>query len=85
MLQVAQMLNLSERTLRRNLTELDTSFSSLRDGVLEQQAKQVLGSTETSIGDVSAALGFSDLRDFRRAFQRWTGVSPSEFRKSLTC
>lgn len=84
MLQVAQMLNVTERTLRRNLTELDTSFSALRDGVLQQQAKHMLSTTDTSIGDVSSALGFSDLRDFRRAFQRWTGVSPSEFRKSLS-
>ena len=81
MLQVAEMLNVTERTLRRNLTELNTSFSTLRDSVLQHQARHLLTDTDLSIGNISAELGFSDIRDFRRAFQRWTGVSPSQFRK----
>jgi len=47
--------------------------------VLERKAKQML-ENNLSIGDISQALGFSEVREFRRAFKRWTGQAPSVYK-----
>ncbi|WP_445115315.1 AraC family transcriptional regulator [Acinetobacter sp. WZC-1] len=83
MVEVARQLNLTERTLRRNLTEANESFSAIRDRVLEKQARSLLVNSTLSLTAISNQLGFNDLRDFRRAFQRWTGMTPSSFRHGI--
>ena len=80
MVEVANRLNLTERTLRRNLTNAHESFSSIRDRVLEKQTRLLLANPSLTLTSISAQLGFNDLRDFRRAFQRWTGMTPTNFR-----
>jgi AraC-like DNA-binding protein len=47
--------------------------------VLERKAKQML-ENNLSIGDISQALGFSEVREFRLAFKRWTGQAPSVYK-----
>jgi AraC-like DNA-binding protein len=81
MAEVARRLNLTERTLRRNLAEAHDSFSAIRDRVLEKRARILLGDSRLTITAISEELGFSDLREFRRAFQRWTGLSPMSVRR----
>lgn len=78
---VAHALNLSERSLRRRLADADTSFSALHDHVRSERALALLHGGELSIGAIGAALGFSDAREFRRAFKRWTGVAPQAARR----
>lgn len=78
---VANALNITERTLRRGLKATGKSFSSIRDRLLEQQARVLLDKPGLSIAAISAELGFSDAREFRRAFHRWTGETPSRLRK----
>lgn len=77
---VASKLAMSERTLARRLAERDLTFTRLVDEVRGQLAKEYLRQTRFSVTDVAFLLGFSDQSNFARAFKRWSGDSPSEFR-----
>ena len=81
---LAAELHLTERTLRRQLRAAGTSFRALHDGVRERTARQLLGEGHLSIGRVAAEIGFGDVRDFRRAFKRWTGRLPREMRQQAS-
>ncbi|WP_419225094.1 AraC family transcriptional regulator [Acinetobacter sp. A2] len=83
MTQAAQHFQMSERHLRRQLSTEGCSFQNLRQRVLENKAKQLLQQS-LSISEVSQQLGFSELREFRRAFKRWTGLSPSLYKNQIT-
>ena len=72
-------LQMSERHLRRSLLLEGISFQQIRQTVLERKAKQML-ENNLSIGDISQALGFREVREFRRAFKRWTGQAPSVYK-----
>ena len=78
--EIARQLCLSERTLRRRLTDQGVSFQSLLDGQRRNRALELLGNSKLSIEQVAFAVGFSDPHNFRRAFRRWTGAAPSEVR-----
>ncbi|WOH36746.1 AraC family transcriptional regulator ligand-binding domain-containing protein [Thalassotalea fonticola] len=81
--QAAEQFHRSERTLRRQLTELNTSYQQLLDGYRYEQAKQHLGNSSYNTETIAKLLGFSDSRSFRKAFKRYSGKTPSEFRKHL--
>ncbi|MDR7069680.1 AraC-like DNA-binding protein [Pseudoxanthomonas japonensis] len=80
MTDVATALHLSERTLRRQLAEEGTSFSAVHDRVRTERALDLLQEAELTIAAVGGLIGFNDVREFRRAFKRWTGHTPSETR-----
>lgn len=80
MLQAAQHFHLSERHLRRLLMNEGINFQLIRQQVLEHKAKTLL-SENYAISEISHLLGFSELREFRRAFKRWTGFSPTNYKK----
>lgn len=83
MSEIANTLHLGERTLRRQLAEEGTSFSQVHDRVRTEQALELLQDTGLTIAAVGWLLGFHDAREFRRAFKRWTGQTPSETRLRL--
>jgi AraC-like DNA-binding protein len=78
--EIARQLCLSERTLRRRLTDHGVSFQSLLDDQRRNRALELLGNSKMSIEQVAYAVGFSDAHNFRRAFRRWTGSAPSDIR-----
>jgi AraC-like DNA-binding protein len=78
--QVARQLHLSERSLQRRLAELDVSFSDLLRDTRQQLAESYLRDPQMSIGEIAYLLGFSDASSFTRAFRKWTGVAPRDFR-----
>lgn len=82
MLQAAQHFHISERHLRRLLVEEGLNFQLIRQQVLENKAK-ILLKNDYSISEISQILGFSELREFRRAFKRWTGYAPSDYKKTI--
>ena len=82
--QIAAELNISERTLRRQLAEESTSFSAVHDRVRTERALELLQDLELTIAAVGSQIGFTDVREFRRAFKRWTGHTPSEMRGTPT-
>jgi AraC-like DNA-binding protein len=77
---VAQLLGMHERTLNRRLLANGTNFRRLRDEVLHGMSRQLLGNTSMRVADVATALGYSEASAFIRAFARWSGRSPSDWR-----
>jgi AraC-like DNA-binding protein len=77
---VAKVLNMSVRTLRRKLSEEGTSFRDLVDELRREMAMKYLRDTDLTVEDIADALGFSDAANFRHAFRRWTNATPQEFR-----
>ena len=80
--EIARQLCLSERTLRRRLTDHGVSFQGLLDGQRRNRALELLANSKMSIEQVAFAVGFSDAHNFRRAFRRWTGSAPSDVRSA---
>jgi AraC-like DNA-binding protein len=78
---VARRLRMSQRTLRRRLKSEGMSFRQLFGEVRARIAIGYLRNTDLPLGDVAAALGFSDESGFRTAFRRWTGQGPREYRR----
>ncbi len=76
---VARDLQTSTRSLRRALAQTGTSFQALLDQALRERAEAKMRGG-SKLEEVAHELGFSDVRSFRRAFKRWTGRTPNEFR-----
>lgn len=78
--QVALELSLSMRSLHRKLAAEGTSYQRLLDGVRRDEAiRQAL--ERRPFKSIATAVGFADPRAFRRAFKRWTGTTPQQFRQ----
>jgi AraC-like DNA-binding protein len=78
----AQMLGTTSRTLSRQLRDQGTSFRTLSDQLRSQAAMKYLRETTMTNEHIASALGFVDEANFRHAFQRWTGKTPSEYRRA---
>ena len=77
---IAEMLQMSLRSLQRRLKEEETSFKDLLEDTRKALAAKYLRESHRSIGEISYLLGFSERGNFNRAFKRWTGKTPGEFR-----
>lgn len=77
---VAEHLNLSGRHLNRKLAEEGSSFKLLREQVLQRMAERLLRETPR-LAEVAERLGFSDESAFAKAFRRWSGMAPGQFRQ----
>ncbi len=78
---LARRLGMSQRTLQRRSGELGTSVREIIDDVRAATARQLLSDPELNLVEISLALGYSTESAFRRAFRRWTGQSPSAYRR----
>jgi AraC-like DNA-binding protein len=78
---VAQRLGTSARTLQRRLREEGTTFAAQLDAVRRERAEAFLRAPDVSISEVSWLLGFAEQSAFTRAFRRWTGIAPTEWRR----
>jgi AraC-like DNA-binding protein len=79
--QTADVLGLSVRTLQRHLTAAGVSHESLIGRARLATAAALLDSSDAKVLDIALDLGYSDHAHFTRAFRRWTGRSPQEFRR----
>ena len=77
---LAALLNVSARTLHRQLKDEGASLQSLKDEVRRQRATELLLRTRRPIKQVAQASGFQNEKSFIRAFRGWTGRSPGEWR-----
>ena len=77
---IARDLRLSTRTLRRQLSTLGTSFHELLEETRRARAIASLSETNEPVEQLAQQLGYGDAGGFRRAFRRWTGLSPAEYR-----
>ncbi|MBC7685562.1 MAG: AraC family transcriptional regulator [Bdellovibrionales bacterium] len=78
---LAARLNVSPRTLHRQLKEEGASLQALKDEVRRARAMDLLLRTHRPIKQVAEAAGFQNEKSFMRAFRGWTGQSPAEFRR----
>ncbi|MFC3150129.1 AraC family transcriptional regulator [Litoribrevibacter euphylliae] len=78
---LADSFELSPKALRQRLARHDTSYQNIVNSVLKEKACHFLGDHRLSVDDVASRLGYSDSANFRRAFKRWTGKAPSEYRR----
>jgi AraC-like DNA-binding protein len=79
---LAAWLNLSARTLHRQLKEEGASLQQLKDAVRRDTAVDLLLRTSRPIKQIAAEAGFQNEKSFMRAFKGWTGESPDFFRKN---
>jgi AraC-like DNA-binding protein len=77
---IATSLHLSLRSLQRRLQHENTSFTTLLNETQQQLAMQYIRESHRSIGEITYLLGYSEPGSFTRAFRRWTGKSPLQFR-----
>ncbi len=79
----AEAAGLSVRTLQRQLRQKGCDYSRLLDQARFRLAVELLRDTGIRIVDIALHLGYGDTANFTRAFRRWTGVPPQEFRRSV--
>jgi len=77
---LAARLNLSERTLHRQLKEEGSSLQQLKDSVRREQAIALLHRSKKPLKQIAEAVGFQNEKSFIRAFKVWTGVTPDAVR-----
>jgi AraC-like DNA-binding protein len=80
--EVARRLHMATATLHRRLQGEGTSFQRIKDACRRDSAIRLLRSSSMSGQDIAARLGFSDSSAFLRAFKKWTGCTPMEFRQA---
>lgn len=78
---MAEQFNVCPRTLIRKLKQEDTSFSQIMEQELQAAAVEHLRDASLTVDAVSTLLGYQNVVNFRRAFQRWFGVPPGEYRQ----
>jgi len=76
----AQHFGLSDRVFARRLQSQGLSYSDVVDAVRKEAACAAVADSERAFVDIAQSLGFSEASAFNRAFKRWTGSSPGEWR-----
>jgi AraC-like DNA-binding protein len=76
-------MDLCSRSLQRHLSIYNTTFEAVMGRALTRHATTLLEQGEMQITQVALQLGYADPSHFVRAFRRWTGQTPGEFRRSL--
>ena len=79
--EVARRLDVDCSTLRRRLAREGESFRAIIQEIRYQLARQLIRESELTLAEIAAALGFGELSVFSRAFRRWSGKTPSDWRK----
>ena len=83
LVRVAEELHLSERSLRRHLQAEGTCFRALADEVRKALAIELLTKAGLKLDEIAGCLGYADAGSFIHAFKRWTGESPTQFRRQF--
>ncbi len=81
--QVARRLALSARTMQRRLASEGTTFAAIVDEVRRERAELLLADAHLTASEVTFLLGYSEPAAFFRAFKRWTGQTPQEWRARM--
>jgi len=81
--QTGQYMGMSSRTLTRRLSESGITFRDLVRQTQEKISKDLLLNSSCTVSEIAFQTGFSEQSAFSRAFKRWTGQSPLEYRTSI--
>jgi AraC-like DNA-binding protein len=79
---LADEMSMTPATMRRRLHEEGESYQSIKDQLRRDLAISYLSHSKRSVMDIALELGFSERSAFHRAFRKWTGASPGEFRRT---
>lgn len=79
--QMAARLHVSPRTLHRRLVDAGTGYQEILNDVRCRLAEEFLRNTGLSVEEIAARTGFSDASNFRKAFRKWTGELPADYRQ----
>lgn len=80
---IASDLAMSGRTLQRRLAEQKVNFKDLIEQLRREMSINYIRASDLSMTEIAYLLGYSDLRSFDRAFKRWTGDTPFQYRTRL--
>jgi AraC-like DNA-binding protein len=80
---IASAIGLQSRTLNRLLRKSGTNFNKLREATLYEMAQRMLEDATASVLSIAWSLGYADASAFSRAFRRWSGMTPTEWRQTL--
>jgi AraC-like DNA-binding protein len=78
---VAREMGVTRRSLRRHLAESGLTFRRIREGLQRARAESMLREARLPIAEISYLLGYADASTFHRAFRRWTGSTPGDWRE----
>ena len=78
--QMALRLHVAEATMRRRLKQEGYTYQSIKDDLRRDIAIGELQDTDRTIADISTAVGFAEPSAFHRAFRKWTGMRPTDYR-----
>jgi AraC-like DNA-binding protein len=78
---IADSLHVSLRSLQRKLNKEETNYKTLLESTRQELALHYIRETYRSLGEITYLLGFSEPSNFTRAFKRWTGKTPAEYRE----
>jgi AraC-like DNA-binding protein len=79
---IAAQLGMSQRTLQRRLRDEGTSYQAVLDNTRHYMAVELLRNTQIPLSRVAGQLGFAEPSAFYRAFKKWEGVTPGQYRES---
>ncbi len=79
--EIATRLGMSERTLHRRLADEKQPFRMLHDRVRRNLAERLLRDSMLGLESIAQQLGYAEAASFSRAFKRWNGVSPDQWRR----
>lgn len=80
--EISRELGMSVRSLRRRLEEEGTSYRALQQSLVHETACAMLRDPDLTLQTIAHELGFSDSAAFHRAFKRWSGLTPVEYREA---
>jgi AraC-like DNA-binding protein len=81
--QTAKRLAMGARTLQRRLAAIGTSYGAIVDEVRRELATRYLAEGHIGLAEIAYLLGFSEGSAFHRAFRRWSGMTPKQYRDAL--
>lgn len=81
-IQVAENLHMSSRTLKRKLAVKDLTFRKMVQKIQQEVSINLLKNSVQTVGEIAFQTGFSEQSAFNRAFKRWTNQSPLDYRKN---
>ena len=79
--QLAEQFAMHPRTLNRRLKDAGTSFRELHGVACHEMARQLLRDTRRNFSSIANLLGYSEESAFSRAFSKWEGMPPTQWRK----
>lgn len=79
--QMADRLHMSSRTLKRRLQDEGANYREIVEAVLRERSTRLLMETDLPVSEIAFRTGYNDVSNFTRAFKRWTGKTPRDFRR----